>query len=281
MLLNKTELENRIFLTREFSRSPEPKTLDISKTNTDSNQKMKYLIIILSFIKFISCFSQDLTITKYEGYDCRIDSTWSGGCENKFIYKYNFINNNRKIKQTEYNEIRIRGEFSTHKVIDSINIIEKPTHSKLFDFYNFSKMMDNIITKNETNTLIGIDPNYFLNEKYIKSHSAIDINDTMSKIKNLLKIKLENYNVSSVIKKKIVEVKYQGELFTFIKSEQNIFWSAYNSKSEKLLFRFVYPEWNIMINNLLKTNRKQKNDLQIIEINEKIKFDIGRTILTQ
>ncbi len=81
------------------------------------------IILILSLSNF--CAAQDLKITKYEGYDCRIDSSWSGGCENKYIYQFSESRNKTKIKQIDYRAIEIRGDWTGDSfiVIDSMNLL--------------------------------------------------------------------------------------------------------------------------------------------------------------
>lgn len=216
------------------------------------------------------CYAQDLTIIKYEGYDCSIGTNIDGACENKFIYKYKFVRNKKKIKQTDYNEIKIHKEFREDKfqTIDSINIHNKNKYFKLIDFRTFAKMLE-IITHNDTNKLIILDSNYFLNKKYINSHTKIEVQDTISKIKNYLVKELETFSFSTVIKRIIVNVSYKNESYKFVKSDMNTFWHVYNSKSDELC-RFINPEWNIMINNLLNTKKSYKNDLQIIKINSRL-----------
>ena len=47
---------------------------------------MKHFKIIIILLLNSICYGQLISIMKYEGYDCRKDSTWSGGCENKYIH---------------------------------------------------------------------------------------------------------------------------------------------------------------------------------------------------
>jgi hypothetical protein len=231
------------------------------------------------------CYGQDMTITKYQGSDCRIDATTDGGCENLFIYTYKFVRNKKKIKQTDYNEIKIHKIFSEGKfqIMDSTNIHKKMKPSKLIDFQEFEKMLE-IICRNDTNKLIVFDSTYFLSKEYLTSHAKIEIQDTISKIKKFLVSELDQLSYCSVVKRIIVKVSYNHTSYKFIKRDIDTFWSVYNSKSDSLVCRFIYPEWNIMINNLLNTDRNDINHLQIIQVNNdfkyNIEYDIGRKILS-
>lgn len=242
---------------------------------------MRYLFPCIIFISLVSNLSraQDLKITKYEGYDCRIDSTWSGGCENKYIYQFSESPNKKKLKQIDYRAIKIRGNWSKDgfTVIDSSNFYKKTSTFKIHNNIVFTKMLGHIL-KNGNNKIIGLNVDYFIDKE--QKYDANTIEDSMSFIRKEITDKMSEYLVSSVIKKGIVEINYNSELYTFIKTEGNLFWSAYNSQSDGLLFRFFYPDWNIYINNLLNTKKKYRNDLQIIKINNEVEYDIGRKILT-
>lgn len=240
----------------------------------------KVFIIILCLISSKIGFSQDLTIVNYEGYDCRIDTTWHGGCENRYIYSFYLNKNGQKLKQTDYTEIKIRADWKERKlrIIDSTHIYKKVHFKNSHSYYLFSKMMAYILM-NERSKAIGIDKSYFLDKEYLQNNSDSQIQDTMLSVKKQIQGEMGNYTYSSIMLRKFVEFEYKNVTYTFMKTRENIFWSVYSSKSDHLLFRFFYPDWNIFINNMLNTKRKIKNDLQMVEIGPDATYDIGRKIL--
>lgn len=237
-------------------------------------------IVVLYLISNDLCFSQNLKIIDYEGYDCKTDSTWHGGCENKYIYSFNLNKKGKSLKQTDYTEIKIRANWDKGKlrIIDSTHFCKKVHFKRSHSYYLFSKMVDYII-ENERSKALGVDSCYFLDKKYQQNSSDSLIQDTMYSIKKQLIGKFNCFTYCSAMFRKYVEFEYKNETYIFMKTRENIFWSVYNSKSDHLLFRFFYPDWNILINNMLNTKRQVKNDLQLICLSSDKCYDIGRKIL--
>lgn len=242
---------------------------------------MKHLFLIFFLLINHIGHGQFISVMKYEGFDCRKDSTWSGGCENKYMYTFQLNSEKQTIKQTQYQEIKVRGDWNENgfNVIDSTNELKKTHPLKGQQLKIFEKMTEHILS-NENNKLIGINPSYFISNATLKKMNTSSVQDSIQRIKVLLEEKMTEFKVSSVMKQWRISFEYKNEQYLFVKSSENIFWSVYHSTSDKLLFRFFYPDWNIYVNNLIRTKRKIANDLQIIEMHNNITFNLGRKIVT-
>lgn len=160
--------------------------------------------------------------------------------------------------------------------MDSSVIPNKKFKTNQFDFYVFSKMMDNI-TSNENNKFIGLQPYYFLTQESLLEMDEQQISDSLNTIKKELKKEMGNIFYSSVWERFWVELEYNNVQYTITKTEHSPFWKVYINGNEEPSFKFIYPDWNLFVGQVFR--KKGKDILPSLRYLSRT-YDLGNEMKT-
>lgn len=243
---------------------------------------IKSLYSIFAFVFVISitnsCFGQELKIFDKYDYKCTRDSTWRGICAGLCIYEYRIKDNNIKIKNKKCTKVSYEYKQGKFILSDSTYTERRYKYPKRVNYILFNKLLQYIFI-NKEDKLIGMDVRYFFSKNYLNTHTYSEIQDSLCSIKKGLSLCFgEETYMSSISRYLIVETTFKGEKYKLWKSLHGNYWFAQKANSDEPVFKFFYPDWNILINDLIQIPKKYENELRIIHINNQ-SFDIGRKIL--